>query len=516
MKQILLTAIIFALYGITSCSNNPNYDDGDEFTAQTEEGVEMKFKVIDAVNKTCQVGIGNENRETIDNQYKGKVTIPQEINGFHVVSIADYAFELCHMSKIIIPEGITTIKEDAFFMCDYLREIKLPVSLTTIEHGAFAGCDRLYSIHIPRNVEQISDRIAFGSYLSNITVDKDNKYYDSRNNCNAIIETASNTLILGCNSTIIPDGIITIGEHAFTRCEISNIKIPSSTKFIEDFAFSMIGLREIHIPQNVEMISPTAFRCYNNEIQSITVDEKNLKYDSRNNCNAIIETATETLVRGCQNTKIPSGIREIGSDAFTGCGFQSLSIPPSIEFIREKAFDRCDKLMSVELPEGLKNIGTEAFTGCSSLKTITIPSTVRFIGNGVLKDCPALEKISVASGNTSFDSRNNSNAIIHTYTNRLRAGCKNTVIPDDVVTIEEDAFTGTGVSRIVIPRNVTEIREHALGNAEVIKSLILEPYPVPTITYSDIDTLYVPIGTKEKYENTKGWNKAKNIVELDD
>lgn len=516
MKQIILTAIIFALCGVTSCGNKNGrtYYDGDEFTAKTEEGVEMEFKVLDADNKTCQVGIGVDHN-AIDTKYIGKVTIPQEVNGFRVVCIADDAFHGCDMSKIIIPEGVTTIKEGAFYMCDFLQEIKLPVSLTTIEHAAFAGCDRLYSLHIPSNVEQISDRIVSGRYISNITVDKDNKYYDSRNNCNAIIESSSNTLILGCNSTIIPDGIITIGEHAFTGSKISNMKIPSSTKFIEDFAFSNIGLREIHIPKDVEKISPTAFRCYNNEIQSITVDEKNLKYDSRKNCNAIIETATETLVRGCQNTTIPSGIRIIGSDAFTGCGFQSLSIPPSIVLIGDKAFDRCNKMMSVELPEGLENIGIEAFTGCSSLKTITIPSTVRIIGNSVLMDCLALEKISVSSGNTRFDSRNNCNAIIRTNTNSLRAGCKNTVIPNDVVTIEEDAFTGTGVSRIVIPRNIIEIRKYALGDAKIVKSLIVEPYPVPTISHSDIDTLYVPNGTKEKYENCKGWNKAKNIIELD-
>lgn len=528
MKKIDAFVLFITIFTVCACGSKNKehvYDDGDEFTAKTIEGIDMKFKVIDADNKTCQVGIGikgnnnmektvnklsNEN-ETIDRKYKGKVTIPQEINGLQVVCIADFAFWNCEMSKIVIPEGITVIKEDAFFMCDYLREIKLPNSLTTIEEGAFSACERLHSIYIPKNVEQLSHRIISGRYVSKITVDKDNKWYDSRGNCNAIIETSTNTLVQGCNSTIIPEGIITIGEDAFWGSELSICNIPSSTKYIEDLAFSMIGLKEIHIPQNVEKISPYAFNCYDNEIQKITVDERNSNYDSRNNCNAIIEKASGVLIRGCQNTIVPQGITAIGSRAFTGCGFKTITLPESIRVIGDNAFDRCRQMQSITLSEGLERLGSNVFDGCESLRSIRIPASVQTIGKGILKGCSSLISIAVDAKNPIFDSRNNSNAIIHTNTNSLRAGCQKTVIPKDVIAIEEDAFYGSGVRHILIPENVKEIEKNALGDARIITSLIQEPCPIS----HSIDTLYIPKGTKEKYASTKGWKKAKQIVELD-
>lgn len=514
---MILTSII----GVISCSNKngQTYYDGDEFTAQTEEGVEMVFKVISAEDKTVQVGTNDDfsgSNRAIDRKYKGKVTIPQEINGYKVTCIAPAAFYLCHLSKVILPEGLKEIKDNAFGICNELREIQLPNSLTSIGQRAFAGCSKMTALNIPRNVDYIHDEICTARYVVSISVDKDNKVYDSRNNCNAIIETKTNTLIQGCKTTEIPEGVTVIGEDAFSDCGISYIKLPSSLLTIDEGAFWNCGLTNIQIPQNVCKISETAFDNNGKTVEKIHVDEDNKFYDSRNNCNAIIETSTNKLIIGCKNTVIPVNIKTIAKKAFVNCEFTSIKIPSSVREIDDNAFDNCKYLGTIILSEGLEEIGSEAFTDCSSLKSVTIPSTVHIIGKGVLEDCPALEKISVSSGNSRFDSRNNCNAIICTNTNSLRAACKNTVIPDDVVTIEEDAFTGTGVSHIIIPRNVTEIREHALGEVKIVKSLIVEPYPVPAISHSDIDTLYVPNGTKEKYENTKGWNKAKNIVELGD
>ena len=138
-----------------------------------------------------------------------------------------------------------------------------------------------------------------------------------------------------------------------------------------------------------------------------------------------------------------------------------------------------------------------------------------------------MESIVVEDGNPVFDSRDNCNAIIETETNTLLAGCKSTVIPNSVTTIARAAIAySSGLTSIVIPNSVTSIGQYAFdgctGLTSVI-SLIEEPFEINENTfYNRVEynhyeftttTLYVPAGTKEKYESTPAWNKFANIVE---
>ena len=185
--------------------------------------------------------------------------------------------------------------------------------------------------------------------LSNINVDAGNSVYDSRENCNAIVETSSNTLVAGCKNTIIPSSVTSIGEQAFLGCSgLTSITIPSSVTSIGDYAFG-----------------------YCSGLSSIKVDAGNTVYDSRENCNAIIETSSNTLVTGCKNTIIPSSVTSIGSSAFYLCsGLTSITIPSSVTTIGSSAFYFCSGLTSITIPSSVTSIGGGAFQNCSGLNTI--------------------------------------------------------------------------------------------------------------------------------------------------
>ena len=244
--------------------------------------------------------------------------------------------------------------------------------VTAIDSVAFYRCTELTSIEIPNSVTEI----AYGTFdwcteLTSIVVESGNPRYDSRNNCNAIIETAINTLIAGCKNTIIPNSVTAIGNLAFWGCEgltcidipnsvteicygafygcsgLTSIVIPNSVTAIGHFAFAWCpGLTSIDIPNSVTEIGVGVFDDCSG-LASIVVESGNPRYDSRNNCNAIIETADNTLIYGCKNTTIPNSVTIIG-DAFFGCtGLTSIDIPNSVTEIYDYAFYNCRRLTDV-------------------------------------------------------------------------------------------------------------------------------------------------------------------------
>ena len=182
-----------------------------------------------------------------------------------------------------------------------------------------------------------------------------------------------------------------------------DVVIPSSVTYngrtyrvssIGDYAFNYCkDLTSVSIPSSVKSISGNPFtNC--SSLTSINVDSRNTVYDSRNNCNAIIETATNTLISGCQNTTIPENVRSIGGSAFSGCsGLTSVTIPEGVTSIGNGAFYGCSGLTSVTIPEGVTSIGNYAFEGCSGLTSITIPEGVTSIGNSAFYGCNSLETV---------------------------------------------------------------------------------------------------------------------------
>lgn len=259
-------------------------------------------------------------------------------------------------SEITIPSSVTTynqevysvtsIGEYAFSYCNSLRSITIPNSVTNIKDGAFERCEGLTAITLPNSVTNI------GSHV-----------FD---NCS------------GLTSVTIGNSVTSIGNRAFERCEgLTSITIPNSVTSIGEWAFSACyGLTSLTIPNSVDTIgSGLIANCFN--IASIVVEPGNTRYDSRDNCNAIIDKNLNELISGCKNTIIPNSVMSIGELAFYRCAYlTSITIPNSITSIGELAFCFCSSLTSVTIPDGVTIIGGGAFMNCSNISSVTCHAVI--------------------------------------------------------------------------------------------------------------------------------------------
>ena len=315
-------------------------------------------------------------------QPSGDLEIPSWVshNGssYFVTLIGDFALRNCRgLTSVTIGNYVTSIGVCAFDNCEGLTSMTIGDSITSIGSEAFVGCRALASIEVSNG----------------------NTVYDSRDNCNAIIETASNTLIVGCKNTTIPNSVTSIGNYAFYRCHdltsvvipnsvtsigneafmlcsgLTSLTIPNSVTSIGIYAFYNCGLTSLTIPNSVTSIGELAFS--GGSLASIEVSNGNTVYDSRNNCNAIIETASNTLIAGCKNTTIPNSVTSIGNYAFYGCyDLASVVIPNSVTSIGNEAFVVCSNLTSLTIGNSVTEIGDRAFYYCTGLETITSLATI--------------------------------------------------------------------------------------------------------------------------------------------
>ena len=432
--------------------------------------------------------------------------------GNSVTSIGNYAFYKCgSLPTVTIPNAVTSIGEFAFSDCGSLKEVRSEIKVPfDINSNVFSNYN--IPLYVPagtmkkyqaasgwKNFKTIKETGLVNITFADATVKSvcvrnwdtngDGELAETeaaavnnlgtvfQNNTNirsfnelqyfTSLTTIESNAFSGCSNLTaiaIPNAVTSIGESAFNSCSaLTAITIPNAVTTIGSYAFtSCISLTTITIPKSVTNLGVNPFiNC--SGLQSIKVESGNSVYDSRNNCNAIIETKTNKLVTGCKNTVFPSAVTSIGGQAFSGCSkLTTITIPNTVTSIGGGAFSSCSGLTSVTLPNSLKSIREYLFSECKGLTSITIPNSVTTIGDHAFYKCSSLTSIT---------------------------------IPDAVTSIGEYAFS-----------NCTGLKE--------VRSEIKVPFEINSNVFTNYNiTLYIPIGTTAKYKALTGWKEFKTIRE---
>ena len=188
--------------------------------------------------------------------------------------------------------------------------------------------------------------------------------------------------------------VVTIIENAFGSSNMTSLEIPNTVTSIGWQAFhTCSNLESVKIGSGVSSMGGDIFRgCHN--LSSIIVSTDNKFYDSRNDCNAIIETNTNTLLFASNNTTIPNTVTSINSEAFEGLNkITTLDIPHSVKSIERWGIARCAKLEKVTIGDGMETIMDQAFEYDTNLKTIIIGKGIKQIDWGAFGECPNIEDI---------------------------------------------------------------------------------------------------------------------------
>ena len=254
------------------------------------------------------------------------------------------------ITSVTIEDGVQNVGSYAFRSSKGIMEVTLPDSVTELGNYAFMYCDHLESVNIPAGVTVISEGFLEG--------------------CSAL------------GSVELHEGITEIGNFAFSQCKsLTSVTLPESLETLGNQAFYGCGsLTSFNLTKNVTQIGYNILGGGNN-ISTLTVDPENTVYDSRESCNAIIETATNTLLMGCKNTTIPASVTTIGNSAFDWCtGLKSIEIPGTVKTVGFNAFNYSG-VTEVMIDEGVEKLDTQAFGLCLYLKKITIPESVTDISS---------------------------------------------------------------------------------------------------------------------------------------
>ena len=398
-----------------------------------------------------------------------------------VTTIYNNAFRDCwNMKTISLPNSLTEIGNDAFTNCLALTSVTIPDNVKNISSSVFSQCHSLVSIQLPSQLETIENRAFHGCFdLGSITIPNSVKkiYKDAFQGCifqkDSLINNSSLTYSANWGATLCDeqtdDGLLITGDTLVgCRTWATSVTIPNNVKNIpSSFFYGYKYLTSVYIGKGVTSLGEKAFHgC--GKLSSIQVDAENTTYDSRDNCNAIIEKATNTLIAGCHESTIPNGVVSIGNSAFSGCyHLASITLPNTVESIGDYAFEGCDNLSTVAIGRGLKSVGRDAFTDCYNLSKVIVPdielwydiSFSNVIANPLFRahylwsdEFTKITEITISNDITN----------IKDY---VFCGCyalTDVSIPNSVTSIGDGAFDGCQyMSSIAIPNSVTSIGKSA-------------------------------------------------------
>ena len=364
-----------------------------------------------------------------------------------VTSVGDEAFFLCgKLASVTIPFGVKRIGKWAFSYCGALTGVTIPDGVAVIDENAFSYCGGLKSVTIPSSVESIG--------------------YAAFHSCGKLA------------SVTIQPGVKTIGPSAFYKCvALKEVSIPSSVTDIGEQAFAECGaLESVTIPEGVVNIGSMAFyQCF---------ALKGVEFPSS------VESIGTYAFYDCESLEsvaIPEKVTSIGEGVFGACvGLTSVTIPSSVTSLGVWAFWHCESLANVEIPSSVKSIGNQAFNGCLSLERVTIPSSVESVGDYAFYQCGGLTSVTIAEG---------------------------------VKSIGTQAFIYCdGLTHVTIPTSVESIGSYAFYGCDElvgVKMFRVDPPTIGTGCFSECESLLaiiVPAESIETYKEAGGWTTYEEKV----
>ncbi len=510
------------------------------FVANTAEGVEMTFTVYDAENKKCNVGGGTYYNTAVATTTSGTVTIPSSINGYEVTGINEYAFCGCDkLTGIVVPEGVTDILYAAFAGCESLNQIALPNSLTHLSSYAFYGCSSLSEVFIPKNVKNIEDWLFAGSCgVRKLTVDADNPYFYSMNNCILVDYNADGETVgvvgFACAGSTIPTAakVKQIGLYAFEEVSgIKEIQIPDNITAIGQEAFCTCSdLETVTIGRNVSIIQPFAF-CDNKKLREVyalnpvpveisdNVFHTQIVWNEDESFNTTKDFTTATLY-------VPAGSKAAYQQAAGWKNFQNivemepdelkngdLFTAPTAEgvemtfMVRDTESKTCwvgsdtgsvkavvtSTSGVVTIPSSangyeVKGISPYAFLDCDKLTSIIVPESVDSITYGAFARCHSLTQMKLPNSLKhlwSFAFYDCSNLVSVSLGNRLETmgeaafyGCTSLSsldLPSSLTAIYSSAFRDcSSLSEMHIPENVSYLEDWLFAGSCGVQKLTVD------------------------------------------
>ena len=510
------------------------------------DAVEIDGIYFNLVKKAKQAKVAK--RPSGSGDYSGSMEIPATVvfEGvtYDVTSIGHEAFYFSNITNITIPKSITSIGSSAFAFCynlskvnitdlaswcnitfnDYpfyyakhlflngveIKNLIIPNGVTTIANNAFANLSGINSVIIPNTVTKIGVSAFFG--CTGIT---------SVNISDSVVDI-DDVAFSGCSSLtsiIIPDNVTHLGTGAFKDCSnLSNVTMSNTLKTIEKRTFyKCTSLAKMDVGNSVTSIGEEAFSgC--SSLSNLIISNS-------------VTRIGEKAFMGCHSLtelNIPNSVTDIKSYAFSDCtALTSLSIPNSVNNLEEGTFKNCSGLTSVIIPNSLSTIQTGVFWGCSGLKNIIIPNSVTYIGNYAFSDCTGLDNLTIP----------NSVTVIGYNTFEGCSGLTSLNIPNSVVSIDTHAFNDcSGLTYVTIGSGVKVIYAKAFANCPELTDIysyveklsdrpntfyVNEDSPLYTYkkafegSYIEHATLHVPETSINSYKEIKPWKDFGKIVGWD-